>query len=136
MVDGGLRRGASLAATALVAAVVLALPAGAARTAVDGRAADVLRPLPAPDFWKGAGVLTADAGRFTSARADLLAANRFRWVAIQLTIGLAPNQHDVAALDHGWAAGFRARGIRVCGWGGNGGRPVREAALAARLVAR
>src|SRR4051812_2507242 len=159
MVDRGLRRGASLAATALLAAVVLALAAGAARAAGGESAAGGLRPpppprlweggggftagprglpaaRPAPDFWKGAGVLTADARRFTSARANLLAANRFRWVAIQLAIGLAPNRHDVTALDHGWAAGFRARGIRVCGWGGNGGRPVREAALAARLVAR
>src|SRR4051794_4065701 len=109
---------------------MVAFAAGTARAAVE------LRPLPAGRLWEGAGVLTADAGRFTSARADALAASRFRWVAIQLANGLARNRTDIVALDRGWADGFRARGIRVCGWGANGHRPVREAALVARLVAR
>ena len=90
----------------------------------------------AAHLWEGAGVRRQDAGRFTSARAGLLAANRFRWVAIQLANGLARNRHNVAALERGWAEGFRARGIRVCGWGANGRRPVREAALVARFVTR
>lgn len=95
----------------------------------------VLERLAPERFFEGAGVIVGVASAFrASERAELLAQNRFRWVAVKVHHGLGLDQANLDELSVGWAHGFRRRGIQVCGWGVGDVEPEQEAQLAAELI--
>jgi hypothetical protein len=93
-------------------------------------------PLPLVEFWQGAGVIVGDGRRFPAERAPMLARHGFRWVAVKVHHGLPYDSLNGRELARGWADGFRAAGLAVCGWGALDANPYREALRVAALVRR
>ena len=93
-------------------------------------------PLPLEEFWQGAGVIVGDGRRFPAERAPMLARYGFRWVAVKVHHGLPYDSLNGRELARGWADGFRAAGLAVCGWGVLDVNPYREALRVAALVRR
>jgi hypothetical protein len=95
--------------------------------------APAARAATTPTIWNGAGVFVADPRNLPGpwGLADSLAASGFTWVALELHDGT-----HALPVDPMWVETLREHGLAVGGWGVERTRPVAEAGVATRLVAR